>query len=123
MNVATGRDELEQVVAGTEGNVDTNAGNLNVPDEAAGELAGTIARPELTLALSGRTLDIKAVFSRTAEMMAGSKFSETWATATTILLDIDVVDIDDRVNEYKVKNRPADKLLKVKLGWDILKTN
>ena len=110
-------------MAGTEGNVDTNAGNLNVPDEAAGELAGTIARPELTLALSGRTLDIKAVFSRTAEMMAGSKFSETWATATTILLDIDVVDIDDRVNEYKVKNRPADKLLKVKLGWDILKTN
>ena len=55
MNVATGQDELEPVMTGTEGNVDTNAGNLNVPDEAAAELAATIAWLELTLALSGGT--------------------------------------------------------------------
>ena len=55
MNVATGQDELEPVMAGTEGNVNTNAGNLNVPDEAAAELVATIARLELTLALSGGT--------------------------------------------------------------------
>ena len=42
-------------MAGTEGNVDTNAGNLNVPDEAAAELAATIAWLELTLVLSGGT--------------------------------------------------------------------
>ena len=42
-------------MAGTKGNVDTNASSLNVPDEAAAELAATIAWPELTLALYGRT--------------------------------------------------------------------
>jgi len=42
-------------MAGTEGNVNTNAGNLNVPDEAAAELVATIAWLELTLALSGGT--------------------------------------------------------------------
>ena len=58
-------------------------------------------------------------------MMAGSELS----------LDVDVVDIDkatvtvtgaadnDRADEAEVKNRPADKLLKVERGWDILKTN
>ena len=135
VNVATGWDELEPVMASTEGNIDTNAGNLNVPDEAVGELTVTIARPELTVALSGGTLDIEAVFSRTTEMMAGSEFSKAWATATAISLDIDVVDIDeaavtitgaaddDRADDDEVKNRPADKLLKVERGWDILRTN
>ena len=68
-------------------------------------------------------------------MMAGSKFSKAWTTATALSLDIDVVGIDkatvtvtraadnDRADEDEVKNRPADKLLKVKRGWDILKTN
>lgn len=68
-------------------------------------------------------------------MMAGSEFSKAWATAPTLSLDIDVVDIDkatvtviraadnDRADEEEVKNRPADKLLKVERGWDILKTN
>ena len=66
-------------------------------------------------------------------MMAGSEFSKAWTTATVLSLDIDVVDIDkatvtvtraadnDRADEDEVKNRPADKLLKVKRGWDILK--
>lgn len=68
-------------------------------------------------------------------MMARSEFSKAWTTATALSLDIDVVNIDkatvtvtgaadnDRANEDEVKNRPADKLLKVEHGWDILKTN
>ena len=135
VNVAMGWDELELVMAGMEGNVNTNAGNLNVPDEATEELAATIAWPGLTLALSCGMLYIEAVFSRTAEMMAGSKFSKVWATITAILLDIDAVDIDkaavtvtgaaddDGADKDKVKNRPAHKLLKVKHSWDNLKTN
>jgi len=135
VNVATGREELEPVMAGTEGNVETNAGNLNVPDEATGELATTIAWPELTSAITVGTLELGAEFSRTAEMMAGSEFSRAWATATAISLEIDVVDIeeaavtatgaadDDEAEEDEVRNRPADKLLKVERGWDMLKTN
>lgn len=46
---------MEPVMAGTEGNIGTNAGNLNVPDEAAAQLAATIGWPGLTLALSGGT--------------------------------------------------------------------
>ena len=132
VNAATGRDELEPVMAGKEGNVETNAGNLNVPDEAARELATTIAWPELTLAITGETLDIGAVFSRTAEMMAGSEFSRAWATATAISLEKDVADVeeaavtttgvadDDGAEEEEVKNRPAYMILKVERGWDML---
>ena len=29
---------------------------------------------------------------------------------------------DDRAEEDQVKNRPADKLLKVERGWDVLRT-
>ena len=125
VNVATGQDELELVMAGKEGNVETNADNLNVPDEAVGELATTIAWPELTLALSSWTVDIEAVFSRTPELMAGSEFSTDWATATAVSLDIDKADIDeaaltitgvaddDWADEDEVENRPAEKLLKI----------
>ena len=68
-------------------------------------------------------------------MMAGSEFSKAWATTTALSLDIDVLDIykamvtvtgaadNDRADEDEVKNRPADKLLKVERGWDTLKTN
>ena len=88
VNVATGRDE--RVMANTEGNVKTTAGNLNVPDKASLELATSIAWPELTLAISGRKLDIEAVLSQTAEMMAGNKFSSAWSMATAVLLQIDL---------------------------------
>ena len=84
MNVATGRDQLESVMAAMEGNVETNAGNLNVPDEAMTKLTTTIAWPGLTLAITSGTLDIEVVFSQTEEMMAGSEFSRAWATVTTI---------------------------------------
>ena len=134
VNAATGRDELEPVMAGTEGKVEMNAGNLNVPDEAARELATTIAWPESTLAKTGETLDIGAVFSRTAEMMTGSEFSRAWATATAISLEKDVADVEEAAEtttgaaddggatEEEGKNRPADRLLKVERGWDMLRT-
>lgn len=77
-------------MASTEGNVKMTAGNLNVPDKASGELATSIAWPELTLAISGRKLDIEAVFSQTAEMMAGNEFSSAWSMATAVLLQIDL---------------------------------
>ena len=135
VNVATGRDELELEMAGKEGNVETNADNLTIPDEAVGELATTIAWSELTLALSAWTLDIEAVFSRTPELMAGSEFSKAWATDTAVSLDIDKADIDeaavtmtgaaddDGADDDEVENRPAEKLLTVERDWDILKTN
>ena len=58
-----------------------------------------------------------------------------WGTDTTISLDIDVADIDeaavtitgaaddDEADKDEVKNWPAEKLLKVERGWDMLKTN
>ena len=66
--------------------------------------------------------------------MAGSEFSRAWTTATAISRERDVADIeeaavtttgaadDDRAEEDEVRNRPADKLLKVEHGWDMLKT-
>ena len=134
VNAATGRDELEPVMAGTEGNVEMNAGNLNVPDEATRELATTTAWPESTLVKTGGTLDIGAVFSRTAKMMAGSEFSRVLAAATAILLQKDVADVEEAAvtttgaaddggaMEEEVKNSPADRLLKVEHGWDMLRT-
>ena len=135
VNVATGQDESELVMAGMEGKVEMNTGNLNVPDEAAGELATTMVWPELTLAISGGKLDMEALFSWTAEVIARSEFSKVWATATTISLKIDVADIEeaavtttraadnDGANKDVVKNRPANKLLKVECGWYMLKQN
>ena len=97
-------------MAGTEGNVEMNAGNLNVPDKATRELATTIAWPKLTLAIISRV--------QTTEMMARSEFSTEWAMAIAISLERDVADTE----EDEVKNRPVDKLLKVKRSWDMLKT-
>ena len=122
VNVATGRDE--PVMANTEGNVKTTAGNLNVPDKASGEFATSIAWPELTLAISGRKLDIEAAFSQTAEMIAGNEFSSAWSIATAVLLEIDLADIEEATittTGAADKLEPADKLLKVESGWDMLK--
>ena len=95
VNVATGWDELERVMAGTEGNEETNTGTLNVPNEAARELATTIAGPELQMAITGGTLDTEALFSRTAEMMTGSEFSRAWAVAFAISLEREVADTEE----------------------------
>ena len=107
MNVATARDQLEAVMTGTEGNVEMNAGNLNVPDEPAGELATTIAWPQLTLAITGGTLDIEAEFSQTAEMMAGSEFSRAWATATAISLENKSCDSQNKKGPLATRTRNA----------------
>ena len=117
VNVATGQDE--PVMASTEGNVKTNAGILIVPDKALGELATSIAWPELTLAISGRKLDIEAEFLQTAEIMAGNELSRAWSTASAILLEVDLTDIeeatitttgaadDDGANGDEVKKKKA----------------
>lgn len=47
MNEGTGQDELEPVMAGMEGSIETNAGNLKRPDKAMRELAAIIAWPQL----------------------------------------------------------------------------
>ena len=71
------------------------------------------------MAISGRKLDIRAVFLQTAEMMAGNKFSRAWSMATAILLEIDLADIEeatitttgaadnDGANEDEVKKKKA----------------
>ena len=84
------------------------------------------------MAITGWTLEIEAVFSETAEMMAGSEFSRVWASATEISLERDVayteeatvttigVAQDNGAKEDEVKNRPADRMLKVERGWEML---
>ena len=69
VNVAVKQDELEPVMAGTDRNVEVNAGNLNMPDEATRGLATTIAGPELTF--------VKTMYIG-AEMRASSEFSLAW---------------------------------------------
>lgn len=71
--------------------------------------------------------------------MAGREFSRVWATATEISLEKDVAYTEeaavtifgiaeedgaeeDGAEEDEVKNRPADKLLKVESGWEMLRT-
>lgn len=52
--------------------------------------------------------------------MAGTEFSKVWVTAITILLQRDVAGAeDDWAEEDKVKNRQADKLLKVECSEDV----
>ena len=51
---STGRAEFEPVVADMDGNVDTNEGNVNIPEAAANEPATTIAGVEQTLDAGGR---------------------------------------------------------------------
>lgn len=65
-------------------------------------------------------------------MMAGSEFSRVWASATEISLERDVayteeatvttigVAQDNGAKEDEVKNRPADRMLKVERGWEML---
>ena len=74
VNEGTGRAEVELVVAGTDRNVDTNAGNLNVSEEAANEPATTIAELEQTLVENaGGALDSDTMLSRIATMMVSSE--------------------------------------------------
>ena len=116
-------------MAGTGGKVETNAGNLNVPEEDAREPAVTIAGLELTLVTTGeRALDTGEVLSRIAEMMAGREFSSAWAMAAAISFEKQVdaaveaavtltgASEDGAVDEGAVKITPAGKLLLVERG-------
>ena len=87
------REELELVMGGADRNIETIAGNLNGTEEAAREYATTIAGYQpmhVRVTTTDRALDLGTVFSRIAQMMASSEFSNTWATATAISLEKDV---------------------------------
>lgn len=71
-------------MAGTGRKVETNDGNLNVPEDAAWEPATTIAELELTLVTAGEALDTGAELSRIAAIIAGSEFPRAVATADAI---------------------------------------
>ena len=84
------------LMAGADRNIEMNAGNLNVPVEVRREPSTTIAGPELKLvATDDGALDIGAVFSQSAEMMASSEFFNAWALATAILLERNEKDTED----------------------------
>ena len=71
-------------MAGTGGNVETNDGNLNVPDDAAKEPATTIAALELTLETASGALDTGAELSRIPAIIVGSEFPRPVAMANAI---------------------------------------
>ena len=87
---STGRAELEPVVADTDGKVDTNAGNVHVPEAAAIEPATTVAGVEQTLDVTTKgTLDTGAALSRIAAMMVGSELLNAWTIADAMSLEND----------------------------------
>ena len=87
---STGRAEFEPVAADMDGNVDTNEGNVNVPEEAANEPATTIAGMEQTLdATTEGALDTGAEFSRIAGMIVGRELLNAWAIADAMSLEND----------------------------------
>ena len=87
---STGRAELEPVVADTDGKVDTNAGNVHVPEAAAIEPATTIAGVEQTVDVTTEgTLDTGAALSRIATMMVGRELLNAWAIADAMSLEND----------------------------------
>ena len=87
---STGRAELEPVVADTDGKVDTNAGNVHVPEAAAIEPATTVAGVEQTVDVTPEgTLDTGAALSRIAAMMVGRELLNAWAIADAMSLEND----------------------------------
>ena len=79
---STGRAELESVVADMDGEVDSNAGNVHVPEEAVIEPATTVAGVEQTLDVTTEeALDVGAALSRIAAMMVGKELLNAWAIA------------------------------------------
>ena len=87
---STDRAEFEPVVAHMDGNVDTNEGNANIPEEAANEPATTIAGVEQTLDVTTEgALDTGAELSRIAAMMVSRELLNAWATADAMSLEND----------------------------------
>jgi len=83
-NESTRQAESEPEMAGPGRKVETNDGNLNVPEGAAWEPATTIAELELTLVTAGGALATGAELSRIAAIIAGSEFPRAVATADAI---------------------------------------
>ena len=85
-----GLAEIEPVVADMDRNVDTNASNVNVSEEAANGPATTIAGLEQRLVITtGGGLDTGAVLSWITVMMVDSELPNTWAIADAISLERD----------------------------------
>ena len=71
-------------MVGTGRKVETNDGNLNVPEDAAWEPATTVAALELTLVTAGGALETGAELSQIATIIAGSEFPRAVSTADAI---------------------------------------
>ena len=81
---STRQAESDSEMAGTGGKVETNDGNLNVPESATWEPTTTIAELELTLVTAGGALETGAELSRIATIIAGSEFLRAVTTADAI---------------------------------------
>ena len=78
------------MVADTDGKVDTNAGNVHVPEEAAIEPETTVAGVEQTLDVTTEgALDTGAALSRITAMMVGRVLLNAWAIADAMSLEND----------------------------------
>ena len=112
-----------------DGNVGTNEGNVNVPEEAANKPATTIAGVEQTLDVTTEgALDAGAELSLIAVMMVGRELLNAWAIADAMSLanDEDVpveatettmLAAEEEGEEVHVEEiTPADKLLYVEHG-------
>ena len=116
------------MVADRDGNVDTNEGNVNVPEEAANKPATTIAGVEQTLDVTTEgALDAGAELSLIAVMMVGRELN-AWAIADAMSLENDedvpveatettMLAAEEEGEEVHVEEiTPADKLLYVERG-------
>ena len=125
----TGRAELELEVADTDGNVDANEGNVNIPEEAANESAMTIAGVEQTLDVTTEgALDTGAELSRIAAMMVGRELLNAWEIADAMSLENNedvpaeaaettMLAAEEEGEEVHVEGiTPADKMLYVERG-------
>ena len=121
---STSRAKLEPVVADTDGKVDTNAGNVHVPEEAAIKPATTAAEVEQTLDKTTEgVLNTGAALSQITAMMVGRELLDTWAIADAMSLENDddvpaeatettTLAVEEEGEEVHVDRiTPADKLL------------
>ena len=124
-NESTRQSKLEPEMAGTRQKVETNDGNLNVPEDAAWEPPTTIAALELTLVTAGGALQTGAELSRIAAIIEGSEFPRAVALAEAIssVSEEDVPAVtatdaeDDEGEEVQVvETKPPAKLLLVERG-------
>ena len=112
-------------MAGTGRKVETNDGNLNVPEDAAWEPTTTIEALELTLVTAVGALETDAELSRIAAIIEGSEFQRAVTTADAISSEseedvpavtaTDAAD-DEREEVQAVETKPVAKLLLLERG-------